>query len=639
MFLFGKYQTEQAMNSAAEKRFTYIGIGLFFVIMCGIAIFAKGTGDDGDSISHFFYSRDAFLFPKYFFNHWAKPLFVLISAPFAQFGLVGVKLMNVALLTASLILTYKLACRFQIPHAWLAPLFVVAQQRVLTHTLSGLTEPMFAFALVYCVWLYHRERFFWGTFLASFLPFIRSEALIIFCVLIIYLAIRKQWKYIPFLAFGHIFYSFAGYSTHGSLLWVFNKMVYATTDHVYGIGKWNDFIVNLPWVTGGFVYFMLVVGLLDGLRRLIMFLKKKMPFDVDEMWLAYGIFVAYFIAHSLFWAYGIFSSQGLMRVMLCVAPMMGIICSRGANLITEGVEKGLPKLPSMYVRGLLVLLAVVFLYRNLNWQIDFNLHPSQLTQYEAAAKYKDKIQKEGYSLYSEGMYIDMIFGLNPFEDPRHRSFHQILKREPVPEKSLLVWESIFAGGMYKVPFDTIKNDRRFQLIDSFQHHDFIWGGTFKTFVFQTDTAYMHQLTANKPLFFNDFETIEYPNQDHSRTKQATFIIKLDEKHPFAPGMEGSISSYFTKQEHRFKVSFDVYVEDVNQVPSVVFQTITTTGQSADWKNYTLESQVKSAHQWYSVSIIGTSSQTTDVRDVFKTYVWYPNKASAYIDNFKVEYAD
>jgi hypothetical protein len=299
----------------------------------------------------------------------------------------------------------------------------------------------------------------------------------------------------------------------------------------------------------------------------------------------------------------------------------------------------LPKLPSKYVRGLLVLLAIVFLYRNLNWQIDFNLHPSQLTQFEAAAKYKDKIHKEGYSLYSEGMYIDMLFGINPMEDPRHRSFHQILKNEPVPTKSLLVWESIFAGGMYKVPFDTIKNDRRFQLIDSFQHHDFIWGGTFKTFVFQTDTAYMRQLTDNKPLYINDFESTDYPNQDHSRTKQGTFIIKLDEKQPFAPGMAGAISSYFTKQEHRFKVSFDVYVEDVNQVPSVVFQTITTTGQSADWQNYTLETQVKSAHQWYSVSIIGTSRQTTDVRDVFKTYVWHPNKAAAYIDNFKVEYAD
>jgi hypothetical protein len=141
------------MNSASERRFAYIGIGLIAVAMCIVAFVAKGTGDDGDSIAHYLYSRDAFLYPKYFFNHWAKPLFVFISAPFAQFGWVGVKLMNVAALTVSLVLTYQLALRWQLRHAWLAPFFVVAQHRVLSHTLSGLTEPMFAAVLVWCVWL------------------------------------------------------------------------------------------------------------------------------------------------------------------------------------------------------------------------------------------------------------------------------------------------------------------------------------------------------------------------------------------------------------------------------------------------------------------------------------------------------
>ena len=95
------------MNVGSEKRWVYIAIGLFFVLMCGMAVFAKGTGDDGDSVAHFLYSRDAFLYPKYFFNHWAKPLFVFISSPFAQFGLVGVKLMNVVALTLSLFRLYN----------------------------------------------------------------------------------------------------------------------------------------------------------------------------------------------------------------------------------------------------------------------------------------------------------------------------------------------------------------------------------------------------------------------------------------------------------------------------------------------------------------------------------------------------
>jgi hypothetical protein len=322
-----------------------------------------------------------------------------------------------------------------------------------------------------------------------------------------------------------------------------------------------------------------------------------------------------------------------------VAPMMGVVCLRGANFITEGVHKLVPKIQILYIQGLIVALAALFLYRNLNWQIDFNLHPSQLTQVEAQKKYGYKVSNEGYSLYSESMYVDMIFGLNPFDSPQFRSLHQILKREPIPEKSLLVWEPIFAGGMSKVPFEVINEDKRFQLIDSFQHADFIWGGQFKTYIFQTDTLFIHQLNANKPLFFNNFETISYPNTDSSRTKQGSRIIKIDQSKPYAPAMEGSISSYFTKSEHRFKISFDVYVEDITQVPSVVFQTLSTTGQSVNWKNYTINEQVKKANHWYSVAFFCTAQKTIETRDVFKIYAWNPNPAAAYIDNFKVDYAD
>ena len=625
------------MKNLSEQRLTYIGIALCFVIMCLIALFATGTGDDGDSVAHFIYSRDAFLYPKYFFNHWAKPLFVLISAPFAQFGLVGVKLMNVLALTLSLILTYQLARNWRIPHAWLAPFFVVAQHRVLTHTLSGLTEPLFALVLVYCVWLYQREKYFWATLLVSFLPFVRSEGLIIFCVLIVYLTIRRKWQLLPLLAVGHIVYAFAGNWSHKSLLWVFNAMPYGTLEHVWGVGKWNHFILEMPWVTGGFVYFILVVGLLAGLIRLITFLRNKDTFDMNELWLSYGIFVAYFIAHSLFWALGIFGSEGLMRVMLCVAPMIGLICARGAGLITEGVTRRFPKVRIGYLNALLVALVGLFLYLNLRWKIDFNLHPSQLTQVEAAKKYKQKIDKEGYTLYTESMYVDILFGVNPFDDPRQRNIQQIIKREPVPEKSIMVWENIFAGGMSAIPFEMILHDKRFKLIDTFTHEDFIWGGQFSTLIFESDSNYIRLQNKTQPLFFNNFEDGDYKNK--VRAKQNTFVIKLDEAIQYAPGMDGTVGSYFTKPEQRFKVTFDVLVEKLHNHPRIVFQTQTPNGQSVDWQSFDVGSQIKVTNQWIPVEIIGTVRKSTDLHNTFKIYAWSPNKFPSYIDNFRVDYAE
>jgi hypothetical protein len=626
------------MNSAFEKRLTYFGIALFTIIMCVIAVLSTGTGDDGDSVSHYMYSRDAFLYPKYFFNHWAKPLFVLISAPFAQFGWVGIKLMNVALLVLSLVLTYKLALRWAIPNAWLAPFFVVIQHRVLSHTFSGLTEPMFSFGLISCVWLYDRQKYFWATLLASFLPFIRSEGLVIVCVLIVYLLIKKQWKLIPLLAVGHLVYAVAGYSTHKSLLWVFNTMSYATIDHVYGIGKWNHFALEMAWVTGGFVYAILIVGLVDGLRRLVLFLQKKNTFLTNELWLVYGIFIAYFIAHSLFWTLGIFASQGLMRVMICVVPMMGIICARGINLITESAKSRFPKVKTAYLYAIMLVFSIYYVKKNLDWRIDFSLLPSQITELAASKKYKHKLN-EGYSLYSEAMYIDMIFDINPFDDPRHRSFIQLLKGEPVPEKSLLVWDPIMAGWMYKVPLEMLREDKRFQLIDSFMHEDFVWGGTAKTFVFQTDTAFMRQKKEKEALYFNNYENAPYANHDHTRSKQGTLVIKLAEKMPYAPGMDGTISSYFTKPEHKFKVTFDVFVEDLYVQPILVTQTMSPTGQTVSWDKINYGEQIKEANHWYTVTTTFTAKKTDNPTDIFKIYIWHPEKRPAYIDNFRVDYAD
>ena len=622
------------MNLNLEKRLTYAGITLFFIVMSIIALISNGTGDDGDSVSHFIYSRDAFKHPKYFFVHWAKPLFVLLSAPFAQFDFVGIKLMNVGIITLTMILTYQLAQRWRIPHAWLAPLFIAAMPRIITHTLSGLTEPMFVLFLTTCVVLYQRKNYFWATVLVSFLPFVRSEGLIIFCVLVVYLAVLRLWKYIPLLAVGHAVYALAGYSTHKSLLWVFNTMSYGTLDHVYGVGKWYDFILNMPWVTGGFGYFMLIVGLIAGLVRLINFLRKRATFDVDELWLSYGIFVAYFIAHSLFWTFGVFASQGLMRVMICVGSMMGLISARGAGFITEGVSSLFPKLRPHYVRSVIVALSVIFLFRNLTWRIDFNLHPSQLTQFEAAKKYKDKIQKEGYALYTESMYVNLAFGVNPMDDSLARGIYQVVKREPVPEKSLLVWEYIWAAGMSGIPFELIAHDKQFKLIDEFTHEDFIWGGTFRTLIFEADSNYIRQIKKNQPLYLNNFETGDYINK--TRAKQNTLGIKLDAKTQFAPGLDGSVASYFTKPEQKFKVSFDVFLEELNNHPVVVFQTISAKGETVDWQKFDPTDQIKVSNQWIHVEVVGVARKVGDIHDTFKIYAWGPNKVPCYIDNFQVE---
>ena len=64
----------------------YVSIGIYLIIGIVIAFLLDGTGDAGDSLLHYHYARYAFEHPYLFFHHWGKPMFILIAAPFSQFG-------------------------------------------------------------------------------------------------------------------------------------------------------------------------------------------------------------------------------------------------------------------------------------------------------------------------------------------------------------------------------------------------------------------------------------------------------------------------------------------------------------------------------------------------------------------------
>jgi hypothetical protein len=74
-----------------------------------IALRFEGTGDDGDSVLHYLFARWAYVHPEHHFQQWAKPIFVLLAAPVAQFGFQAFKIMNVMLFGASQFFAFAVA--------------------------------------------------------------------------------------------------------------------------------------------------------------------------------------------------------------------------------------------------------------------------------------------------------------------------------------------------------------------------------------------------------------------------------------------------------------------------------------------------------------------------------------------------
>jgi len=457
----------------------YLLLLLFFLAGLVLIFTAGGTGDEGDSVMHYLYARHSWENGAFFFNHWAKPVFVLLASPFAQGGMEGMKFFNLLVSTLTLFLSFRTALLLKVPYPWLVPLCMVFAPWLMIVTLSGLTEPLFALGLIGGIYLLLKEKWLAAALTLSFLPFVRSEGLVILCVILVYLAIKKKYFFIPLLLTGHVVYALAGYPYHKDLLWVFNTMSYAVLSSAYGQGEWNHFIKNTREVIGMVVYFFLALGLVYGAiqwgRRVIH--RHREAIGDEELWLVYGMFVTYLLAHTAFWALGIFNSFGLLRVMIGVLPLIGLIAARGFNFLASFSRSELYK-PAVYF-ALVLIMAYPFLGRRFsyNWQRDFSLKADQQAEQQLAAfvqqqypDYKNRL------FFYEACYVSVALGMNYFDSSEHRRLRGAFEENRFPPGSFIVWDDWFAPMEGGVEASRLDGDPRFAFIRSFEQKD-VWGQT------------------------------------------------------------------------------------------------------------------------------------------------------------------
>jgi glycosyltransferase involved in cell wall biosynthesis len=477
--LFSKEKTLQSNHALFPYKKTpaWWLLATFFLAGLLLIFFAKGTGDEGDSVMHYLYAKHSWQNPSFFFDHWAKPVFVLLASPFSQAGMEGIKFFNLIVSTLTLYITFLSARKLKIPYPWLAPLCMVFSPWMMIISLSGLTEPLFALWLISGIYLLQKERFVPGLVFLSFLPFVRSEGLIILCVLLLFLLFKKLYRFIPLLIIGHVVYAAAGYFVHHDFLWVFNKMSYAVLNSAYGSGEWLHFVRSLPQVTGNILVYFLLLGLLFGFIKKIerFFIRQKNAITDEELFLVYGIFIAYFLGHTAFWALGIFNSFGLVRVLVGVLPLIGIICARGFNLLGSFFSGRL------YRYMMYIFLALIMSYpfmnskHSFNWQRDFSLKADQVAE-DRLGKYVQQ-NFPGYRkhlFFYEAAYLSVALDINHFDTSQHRRLRYSFEENNFPAGSFIVWDDWFAPVEGLITEEMLDKDPRFDHRQSFEEKDF-WG--------------------------------------------------------------------------------------------------------------------------------------------------------------------
>ena len=443
---------------------------LFSVAGILLTFFANGTCDDGDSIMHYQFARWAVIHHQLFFDHWAKPLYVLIACPFAQFGMTGMKLFNLFISVVTICITYQIAGYLDIQRKALVTLFMALSPGLMVLSLSGLTEPLFACILAGCVLLYFRNNTVASILLISFLPFVRSEGLMMCGLFGLILLLEKKWKFMPLLAVGHVVYSLAGYTVYGNLLWVFTRIPYARLDSIYGHGDWSHFFIYTPNITGWPLYVLLIIGCLVAIFRLVKTWRDKSNW---RRWiLIEGSFLTMFVGHVIFWRFGIFNSLGLLRVLLGVLPMMAIVELEGLSFVLQAIKQPMQRNIAF---GLTLIAVVVFPFLNFesswNYRRDFCLTVSQLSNKAATDYLKSNLPVSlRTQYYYDANYVSILMSIDFFDTTISRRVWEIYDHPP-KDTAYILWDNYYAAFESKTRYEVPANNPRFELVKKFTLYD------------------------------------------------------------------------------------------------------------------------------------------------------------------------
>lgn len=448
---------------ASDRRARLLLTGLLGLSVL-MAFITRGTYDSGDSIKHYLFAHYAFQHPLNFLDSWAKPLFTLLAAGPAQAGFIGMKLFQCAVVAASAWCAYVVARSLRLPAPGLVILFAYAMPDYFLIQFSGLTEPLFGLVLVGAVALAMSNRPTWSAALISWLPFVRSEGFILIGIWVVYLVWRRQWRSLPLVLLGYAVYSVVGAVVLGEPGWIFARNPYATVS-VYGHGDWNHFLISLPGMLG---WVLTVLAALGGGRMLCDCLRparRQEPLFSAELLLVYGSITVFVLAHTVFWAKGLFNSFGLTRVLDVTAPLFAVVALNGLAWL---MELGRSAETRRRIRLGATVAVVAFLFtgaRNaFRWQRDFVRPPDQIVVDEAATWMRQHYGPNMRPVAYEFPYVALAMNNDPFDFAAHPASAAGWAPQPaqLPIGTLLVWDDWFARVESRLDLTQLRADARFR---------------------------------------------------------------------------------------------------------------------------------------------------------------------------------
>jgi hypothetical protein len=647
------------MKTAEEKYLPLILLGIISCTMVVLTIISEGYSGGADNINHYFLSRYAFHYHMLFFDSWGRPFYTILSSPFAQISFLSVKLLNVFFGMCTAYLAFLIAKRLEIKPSWLVMIFVVFAPVYCMMLPTSLTEILFGMMLVLGVYLFFRENYLASAIIISFLPFARSEGIIMIPVFVLAYLLKRKFKPIPLLLTGFVVLSLIGGYFYKDLLWIIHYPPYPIHHPIYkDKGPLFHFFNNHHFIFGTPLLILFLTGTV---WLLFHFIKDKFSFKTQTFFVILLIlvpFAGYFIFHSMLYWKALGGSIGLIRVIAAVFPLAAIVALMGYQWIVQIFFKHpWQRAGFIIVTSIAVIMTCFKIYP----------YPVKLSPEEALIKSATNWVKAAGLSHKKIIFNDLnvpfYMDLDPYNGAVCAQKWFVNHKDPapqMPDSAVFIWDSHFGPNECQVPLDSLMMNPHYLLINRFLPPGELktyGGNNYEVYVFlrlpqgmtadnaaQLDLLIKAEEGNLKIIYSNkiDFEdpdaakdTIHYTGKT---TFSGSYAYKVAANKEFSPGPEISCAElHGIKENLRVKISFAVFPEvsfKDNQTSLVI--SVEKDKKSYQYISFPLAEKAPVLQQWNPVNVTVSIPEIRSSSDRIMIYLWHQGKHEFIMDEMKTE---
>lgn len=631
-----------------ERRLLYTLLGIILVVFIAILVTSEGYSGGADSLTHYRFARWAFSHPEFFLDHWAKPVFTLLSSPFALMGFKSFQLFNILIGIAAGYIAYLVAKELKMKSPLLAIVICCFTPVFMINLFSGLTEILFAFTAILTSYLLIKGKYTWGAIVVSFLPLIRTEGIVLLPIYAYYLIHKKHYREIAFMLTGFVLFSIVGFISGKNILWLITEMPYTGAEDIYGKGTLLHFIKRSPGYFGIPNEIFFVTGLVAGLS---LYIRKKKEYS-KEFILIVMPFLTYFIAHTLSWWSGVGSSLGLTRYMAAIVPFMAVMATRGLYLFAK-MFLIIFKMEWIRVLALIIGVASVthipFVLQNYPVALD-----STSKTIKTASEWIKSETKDHVKIYYTDPTFFYFHNINPFDATKSQASisNPNNPAEGLNNGDLLIYDehfSPFAG----IEFDKMLGNKELELVQIFDPTIpiTVFQRPYKVAIFRKVDADTSVITKNikvlngegktfNALVFYDFDKSIYESEaDHIGSSK----IHTSKYYRIKRSKEYSLTNEFKIDNIKYIAPFEMQIEMklFLKTPDEKLKYVVDITKNSEKINYKFDIEIPTGsnpEDWNNIKFKVIIPEIRNSKGVIiKTYLWNKKKGDYLVDDYKISY--